>query len=223
MADVSDYQKARISKFASVCDEHLGKYDFIDCGAHLGLFSAQFTRCSDRVQKLTAVEPNSFLFSLLNRNRRNIRASQVECVNAALADFEGRGRLVKAAYDAGLDAMYLEESLDGNIEVTTLSKILRGSAEPRAAIKVDVEGLEVPVLCGATDAIRSLDRVVVFVELHKAVLERTGMSDVEMVAHIEGIRPFMWINSDDGAPIDSRIGILKQLNLPQQCDLIGIG
>lgn len=221
--DLNDYQKERISTFASVCDKHLGQYDFIDCGAHLGLFSAQFTACSDRVQTLTAIEPNPFLFSLLDRNRQNIKARQVTCINAALADFEGRGRLVEAAYDSSVDAMYLEESPDGDIQVTKLSGILSQQTEPRAAIKIDVEGLEVPVLCGAADAIRSFQKVVLFVEIHKTVLERVGMTDVEMLAHIEGIRPFSWVNADDGAPVDSRTGILEQVKLARQCDLIGIG
>src|SRR5712691_10644161 len=80
--DMSGYQHLRISTFAAVCDRCLAFFDFIDCGANLGLFSAQFTICSDRVQKLTAIEPNHELFPLLEFNLTNVRAAQLECLNA---------------------------------------------------------------------------------------------------------------------------------------------
>ena len=69
-----------------------------------------------------------------------------------------------------------------------------------------------PVLCGAADAIRSLSGVILFVEIHKAVLERVGMSDVDMLEQLESIRPFTWMNADDGTPVDlpaSDIGTSK--------------
>lgn len=178
---------------------------------------------SNRVQKLTAIEPNKKLFRLLESNLQNIKDVQVECVNAAVADFDGCGRLVEAAYDPGMDAMYLVDDPAGDIQVTTLTAVLRHRTQSRVAIKVDVEGLEVPVLTGAADAIRSLTGVVVFVEIHATVLERIGMSDVEMLKQIEEIRPFSWVNSDDRAPIDSKRPILGQLRRDKQCDLIGIG
>jgi FkbM family methyltransferase len=222
--ETSDYMKFRISTFAAACDKHLDRYDFIDCGANLGLFSAQFTFYSERVQKLTAIEPNRQLFSILQTNLQNINAAEVECLNLAVADFEGRGRLVEPEYDPGSpDAMYLQPDPAGDIEVTTLSAVLRRRTQPRVAIKLDIEGLEGPVLCGAEDAIRALDRVVLCVEIHKTVLARVGMSDLDMLAQIESIRPFTWINADDGKPVSSQHAILEQVNLDKQCDLIGIG
>ena len=219
--DLRQYQRGRISMFSSFCARHLGRFDFIDCGAHLGMFSAQFTVLSDRVQKLIAVEPNPLLFSLLHHNLQKVAATQIQCVNAALSDFEGRGRLVEAEYDRGMDAMYLVADPDGDIQVTTLAAVLRNRTQPRVAIKLDVEGQEVPVLRGAADAIRSLDRVALFVELHKDVLARTGMSDIEMLSQINAIRPFTWFNSGTGNNVDAGHGVLQELN-QKQCDLIGI-
>jgi FkbM family methyltransferase len=220
--NLNKYQYQRISTFADICNRHLNSFDFVDCGAHLGLFSAQFARCSDRIQKLTAIEPNPHLFCLLRSNLQNVRAVEVECVNAAIADFEGRGRLVEAAYDSGVDAMYLVNDPSGDIRVITLAEVLGRRTQSRVAIKVDVEGLEAPVLSGAADIIRSLARVVLFVEIHKTVLERVGMSDVEMLGQIEAIRPLSWVNSDDRAAVNSKYPILDQLKRDKQCDLIGI-
>jgi FkbM family methyltransferase len=221
--DLSDYQRLRISTFASLCDQHLVDFDFIDCGANLGLFSAQFTAYSARVKKLTAIEPNSQLFPLLQFNLVDARADQVECLNAAVSDFEGRGRLVEPEGEpSGPHAWYMVDDPAGDVPVITLSRVLANRTQQKAAIKVDVEGAEVAVLCGSADAIRSLAGVVLFVEVHETVLARIGMSDVEMLAEIETIRPFNWLNASDGAPIDPRSPIFDQVDLVQQCDLIGI-
>ena len=221
---MSRHQHIRISAFATICDSHLGIFDFIDCGANLGLFSAQFTVYSNRVQKLTAIEPNPRLFPLLESNLSNVRAAQIECLNAAVSDFEGQGRLVEPEdYPGGTHAMYLVDDPTGDIPVITLGTVLQYRTAANAAIKVDVEGAEVPTLCGAADAIRSLAGVVLFVEIHDGVLKRIGMSDVDMLAAIETIRPFRWINASDGILVDSRFPVLEQVNLAHQCDLIGIG
>jgi FkbM family methyltransferase len=220
--DMSKYQYSRISTFARLCDKHLDRFDFVDCGANLGLFSAQFTVCSDRVKKLTAIEPNRKLFPLLESNLSSIHATQVECLNAAVSDFEGQGRLVEPEDYPGTHAMYMVQDPTGDVQVITLSTVLRHRTQPKVAIKLDIEGAEVPALCGAADAIRSLASVVLFVEIHKSVLERTGMSDLEMLAEIETIRRFTRVNADDGALVDSRHAIFDQVNLVNQCDLIGI-
>jgi FkbM family methyltransferase len=221
--DLRQYQRDRISTFATLCNRHLDRFDFVDCGAHLGLFSAQFAELSNRVRKLIAIEPNPKLFPLLESNLSNIKAEQVECLNAALAGSEGRARLVEPEYNPGkTDAMYIIDDPTGDIAVITLSSVLSRLVHSGVAIKIDVEGLEIPVLRGAADAIRSFASVVLFVEVHKSTLDRIGMSDVDMLAQIETIRPFTWVNATDGAPIDPRRPILDQLNL-KQCDLVGIG
>ena len=88
--DLSLYQHRRIRTFAGLCDKHLGQYDLFDCGAHVGLFSAQFTEFSTQVQKLAAIEPNRRLFPILQENLRSVRAIEIECLQAAVADFEGQ-------------------------------------------------------------------------------------------------------------------------------------
>jgi FkbM family methyltransferase len=221
--DLSKYQRIRISAFAAACDKYLGEFDLVDCGAHIGLFSAQFGIFSPRVKKLLAVEANPALFKLLEANIAIIRAAEVECLNAAICDFEGRGRLIEPSGYPGLsDAMYIVKDPDGDIPVTTLAAVLGKRTAPKAAIKLDIEGAEVPALCGSADAVRALEGVVLFLEVHKGVLDRIGTSDVEMLAAIEDVRSFTWINSSDGKPIDRRYPILEQTQLANQCDLIGI-
>jgi FkbM family methyltransferase len=221
--NLSKYQYIRISEFAQVCNDRLGSFDFIDCGAHLGLFSAQFSILSGQVRQLIAIEPNPVFFELLKTNIANARADEISCLNAAISDFEGRGRLVdpdRSPYPS--TSAYVVNDPDGGIEVVTLASILRDRARSRVAIKLDVEGAELPALQSSADQLRSLEGVVLFLEVHEGVLARIGMSDVEMMSEIEGIRSFEWINSSDGARIDPRRPILPQTNLSTQCDLIGI-
>jgi FkbM family methyltransferase len=220
--NLNHYQYRRICTFSRLCNKYLGQFDFFDCGAHVGLFSVQFTQFSSQVTNLTAIEPNPRLFPILQKNLQEVRVVKVKCVQAAVADFEGRGRLTTPDYDSGTEAMHLVEDPSGDVNVVTLTTALNDKTQPRAAIKIDIEGYEVPVLRSAAEAIRSLDSVLIFVELNKSVLRRIGMSDLDMLHQIEAIRPFSWVNATDGKPIDSRCPIFDQVNLPNQCDVIGI-
>ncbi|MGH7121712.1 MAG: FkbM family methyltransferase [Acetobacteraceae bacterium] len=199
----------------------MGAFDFIDCGAHLGLFSAQFVAHSYGVRQLTLIEPNRELFPLMESNIRGARAEQVRCVNAALSDFEGRGRLVMPEYGTDADALFLVPDPAGDVDVITLSSVLRSRTHSNAAIKVDAEGQEGPILRGAKDAIRALAKVALIVEVHKKVLDRIGVSDVSMMEEIDAIRPLRWVNAQDGAPVNPHRSIFGQLGAGAW-DLIGV-
>lgn len=215
------YQIKRISRFAELCNSFLGDFDFIDCGAHIGLFSTQFLAHTNHVQTLTAIEPNSHTFPLVEWNLRGTYPKRIECINAAISDFSGRGHLVRPEYGAGSDSWYLVKDEAGEIEVITLASVLRRRISPRIAIKLDVEGQEVAVLSSAAADLRSLERVNLFVEFHQKVLDRIGMSDLQMINSLDSIRPFSWINSADGTPIDSSQAIFAQVG-DDQCDLIAV-
>jgi FkbM family methyltransferase len=221
--DVTNVFGRRIRRFAEVCSSNLGEHDFIDCGANLGTFAAQFTRFSPHVHKLIAIEPNPELFPLMRLNLSNAaRAQETVPLNAAVSDKEGRCRLVAPAGKWAKDAFYIEEDPNGDIPIITLSTVLQSCNMPRVAIKLDVEGAEVPTLMGGAEQIGALDRVVLFVEFHKDVLARIGMSDREMLGRIDDLRQFRWIDSATDLPIDRSRSIFDQSD-PRQCDLIAIG
>jgi FkbM family methyltransferase len=221
--DVTTAMINTVRTFARFCDS-LGRFDFVDCGASMGVFSAQFTTHSEGVEKLTAIEPNPKVFPLLEWNlTKDMRARKVECINAAVSDFEGRASLVEPVNRPGnVTAMYIVEDPQGDIPVIKLSTVLQGRAAANVAIKLDVEGAELPILRGAADALRSIDCLALCIEIHREVLDRIGTTDTEMLAEIDDIRPFNWFNSIDGKCVDVRHSIFDQVNNAHHCDLIAM-
>lgn len=219
--NLGSYQIRRVARFAAMCDGAMGKFDFIDCGGHFGLISVQFAAHSYGVRQLTLIEPNRAVFPLAEANVRGVRAEHVRCINAALSDFEGRGRLVAPEYSAATDALFLVPDPAGDVDVITLSSVLRDCRSPNLAIKVDIEGQEAKVLCAARDELRAFEKVVLIVELHKKVLDRIGVSGVRMMEEIDGIRPLRWVRAQNGAPVDPHRPIFEQVGRTQ-CDLIGV-
>jgi len=221
--DLNQYHLNRVRNFAAIADRMMPAFDFIDCGAHLGLFSAQFSRQSRNLRSIVAFEPNRTLFRFLESNIRAGGFDNVTVLPAALADFRGKGQLRAPDYDpTSSQALFIEPDPAGDIEVMTLDDIADrvGSA---IALKLDIEGTELEVLRGGRDFIRSLQQIVICLEFHRKVLARIGRTDVGMLAEIETIRKLRWVNADDPTQvIDPRRSVWEQTNTSHQCDLIGL-
>jgi FkbM family methyltransferase len=217
---LENYNRATIANFAGIADRALGEFDYLDCGAHLGLFGAQFATFSQGCRRITAVEPNGAMLPFLEGNLRAGRVADVTVVNAAVAGFTGRGRLVAPDYDPGSDhAHYIAPDPDGPIEVVRLDAV-GGRAGPRVAVKLDVEGQELAVLEAAADWLRARERVVLCVELHRRVLARVGQTDAGLLAAINAVRPMRWVDADrPERVIDLSRPVLRAA---MQCDVIGV-
>jgi len=90
--DLNQYHLNRGRNFAAIADRMMPAFDFIDCGAHLGLFSAQFSRQSRNLRSIVAFEPNGTPFRFLENNIRAGGFDNVSTLKAALADFRGNRR-----------------------------------------------------------------------------------------------------------------------------------
>ena len=220
--DLDQYHLGRVRNFAAIADRLMPAFDFIDCGAHLGLFSAQFSRQSRNLRAILAFEPNGALFPFLESNIRAGGFGNVTALPAALADFRGKGRLSAPDYDpTSSQALFIEPDPAGAVEVMTLDDIA-GRVGPAVALKLDIEGTELEVLRGGRDFIRSLQRVVICLEFHRKVLARIGRTDIGMLAEIAAIRQLRWVDADDPTRvIDPRRSVWEQTNTSHQCDLIG--
>lgn len=219
---LSDYQARRIGGFAKIADTLMDSFDFVDCGAHLGLFSAQFSMLSRNCHSITAIEPNERMARLAEINIRAGRLDDVSVIHAAVADFCGKGRLVAPDYDLSSQALYLQADPEGDIDVVRLDSVAERIG-PSLAIKLDIEGAELAVLQSARDFIRSRRNFAICIELHRGVLSRVGMSDIELLAAINEIRPLTWFDAENpGVALDPMKSLWEQTGKPRQCDLIGV-
>ena len=213
--DLNKYHLNRVRNFAAVADRVMPAFDFIDCGAHLGLFSAQFSRQSRNLRAILAFEPNTVLFPFLEGNIRAGGLGDVTTLQAALSDFHGQGRLCAPDYDpTSSQALFIEPDPAGDIAVMTLDDIA-GRVGSSVALKLDIEGTELEVLRGGRDFIRSLRHVVICLEFHRKVLARIGRTDVGILAEIAGIRRLRWVDAEDPSRvIDPRRSVWEQTNTP---------
>jgi len=225
--DLDKYHLNRVRNFAAIADRLMPAFDFIDCGAHLGLFSAQFSKQSRNLRAIIAFEPNGTLFPFLEGNIRAGGFDNVSTLKAALADFRGNGRLCAPGYDpTSSQALFIEPDPAGEVEVMTLDDIAdrlgSGRVGSSVALKLDIEGTELEVLRGGQDFIRSLRQVVICLEFHRKVLARIGRTDVGILAEIATIRKLRWVDAGDPTRvIDPRRSVWEQTNTSHQCDLIG--
>jgi FkbM family methyltransferase len=219
---LANYNRATTENFAAIADERLGEFDYVDCGAHLGLFGAQFATFSHNCRRITAIEPNPEVFPFLAGNLRAGRCTDVVTLNAAIGDFTGQGRLCAPDYDPDSNhALYLEADPQGPIKVIRLDS-LTDRIGPCLALKLDIEDQELAVLQSAADLLRSRDRLVLCVELHRKVLARVGQTDTGLLAAINAIRKLTWVDADHrDRVIDPARSVWAQIGNAHQGDLIG--
>ena len=124
----------------------------IDCGAHVGNLTAWMAATGARVY---AFEPNPHAFADLER--RFAGDANVTCLEAAVSDHEGVGRLYLHR-DAGEDPVVwatasslfaskgnVDEDTFVDVDVVDLPRFVE-SVGPVTVLKLDVEGAEVAIL-----------------------------------------------------------------------------
>jgi FkbM family methyltransferase len=185
----------------SICRaaEPLRNAVFFDCGAHIGLISAKVCARSKSIARVIAIEPNSDVLPVLQRNMAALRVPATTAC-CAVADFVGTGRLESPPYDKQPTGLYLVEG-EGPVRVTTVDSF--GVFGGDVVMKIDVEGGERRVIEGARRTIQSAERCVIAVEAHPNVAARTGMDPVEYVRLLESIRPFEFTIAETGRRVDS--------------------
>lgn len=167
--DPSDYIAKKISDAKTfyeldVLEEisSLGVGDgvFVDVGANIGNHSLFFSIILDR--QVEAFEPADDAYTQLVQNVRLNRAERlVSCHRMALGEEEGRGLMNLVPGNLGASSFSRDDA--GSVQLSTLDAVLLRRARKVALIKIDVEGLEIAVLKGATE-ILNRDNPVLIVE-----------------------------------------------------------
>lgn len=126
---------------------------FVDAGACIGNHSLFFSCIMHRI--VAAIEPNPASAEILERNRHenyNQGARHIRLSRCALGDKPGIKHLVND-HDGNIGMWHISDKGNNQVQVHTLDEIIAGFDV--AAIKIDVEGYNIPVLRGAAETLRT--------------------------------------------------------------------
>jgi len=171
----------------------------LDCGAHIGLSVLYFKRRFPRA-RITAFEANPDTFALLTRNVCGNGFTDVELVNAAVAEQAGTVEFYVARDpsfwhwgDAAVKNMWFSNEVFRTIRVRSVA-LAAYLTERIDYLKMDIEGLETRVLRAVTRQLPQVDRMAV--EFHgsytnpdnqlglvRGMLRDAGLASVLRQAH----------------------------------------
>jgi FkbM family methyltransferase len=151
----------------------------IDVGANFGAFALGLSHVVGPLGTVHAFEPQRIIFNMLAGSVALNSMLNVRCYNMAVGDHEGRVEIPQFDYSQPLNFGSVEfggeqrEKLtqprqhDPNrLEFVPLTTLDHFNFERVDVLKIDVEGMEMQVLAGATETIRRC-RPVMFVEFLK--------------------------------------------------------
>lgn len=215
-----DYQKVRLNTLCSFVDRTLSDVDLVDLGADIGVVSRIIGSRSKRICEILAIEPNPLSFVYLKHNL-NVSPISAEALNIAVSDFSGHAKLKFDSSRHSDHAGYLQPGSKGDTHIESLDRIYR-PGDRDLLLKIDVEGQERAVFRGATKILQKVRRAVIFLEVHRAVVDRTGISPEEIFSAAEAARPCNWFLSEPEMPrIDRNRSFFEQFSVEQH-DVIGV-
>ena len=156
----------------------------IDIGANEGFYALKIKEHNPDC-RIICVEPNPFLFEVLQNNMASNRLKGLELINKAVAAAPGitpfefikeigpiGGRDLKLVERPWLRDDFIRSI---TVETLTLDDLFKQFAVNRAGIlKIDVEGMELDILAGAGTCLAQVDKIVI--ERHNRDL-RDGVVD----------------------------------------------
>ncbi|MFN0019546.1 MAG: FkbM family methyltransferase [Pirellulaceae bacterium] len=157
---------------------------WIDVGADIGVLSALLASKVGFSEGIV-LEPNPVSFEFLEHNAAKL-PFPVRAIQAAAADFTGKGTLAHSPNDPSDHARFLAPDEGGDLDVVRIDDlgILAGGS---MVMKVDVEGGELAVLKGAAQTLANASNWCVAFEAHRDVVARTGIDPCECVRFLAGI------------------------------------
>ena len=147
--------------------------NIIDIGAHIGLYSVYMQQLSRG--KVFSFEPTPITFKLLKKTIHiNHMDGKITPIAAAVADKKGRAsfNIDPAPASVGNSLVTYGRSRKLNtceVEVTTIDDFVKEHHLSIGFIKIDAEGVELGVLKGAADTIKS-QRPIMILGLHPAAI-----------------------------------------------------
>lgn len=145
-------ERSRIEAEMARCD---GTFHFVDAGANVGMYTLSLraaAMAAGRPFRALAVEPDPVNLRRLDANLAASGASNVAVAPCALSQTEGEARLLSGGLTNRGEARLVGEGEDAPtvaVPLRPLAEILADAGFPRVdAMKMDIEGHEVPALRG---------------------------------------------------------------------------
>jgi len=176
-------QEAELDSFIKYCQPGM---QFLDIGAHYGLFALAAARFGGAGARIVAVEASANASVVLKANiAANEAAGLVQVVDAAMGARDGAIEMLSTG-PAGSD--YFVSAPAGRPDTTVVRQVSMASVlcETRLRpthIKMDVEGFESDVIEGGKNCLRD-NWPILFLELHGAYLWARGHDTAQVVRQL---------------------------------------
>lgn len=185
------YEPLAIKCVADAVNGYGLPFVLFDCGADSGLYSRLLIAETQHIMKVIAFEPNRDMYRVLCRNLTRERIGiPSESFVCGVADFNGFGKLVAPPNSKGKESFFIEHSdVETEITVRTLDSIGLPTGN-NLVIKLDIEGAELSALKGAQATLRDAGHLIIQIEAHPKVMQRTGIEPMDIVNYLRKLRPF---------------------------------
>ena len=162
---------------------------FLDVGANVGYYSLLLAPRVGPTGAIHAFEPVSSSYEIFCRNVQRSDLKNVVVNRLIVSDSPGKKVINVGADDnagtASLSIVSRRDRLTETVESVTLDDYVREQNLPRVdAIKIDVQGHEMPVLKGALGTLRQR-KPLVLIEIHTPSLRGAGSSREEVYDLLE--------------------------------------
>jgi FkbM family methyltransferase len=153
--------------------------DFVDVGAHIGVYTVAAALALRGRGRALAFEPNPVARRQLEENVRINRCDNVIVSGSAVADSVGKNVLhVPETPDSSFSSLESGRFAEGepiHVETTTLDREIEAAGLRPAVVKIDVEGAELRVLAGMERTLEARPVLLVEVTVESgAEFERLG-------------------------------------------------
>lgn len=139
----------------------------LDCGANIGYYTVMMGKLVGPGGSILAVEPSRENFQLLALNvRLNQLENRVQLFNIGMGDYTGTGTMYHSKMSNrhtfhpveyfGPSEQTLDDRSPVDVPMSTISEFMKGD-NSLDLIRMDVEGFEVEILKGLTDALADSD------------------------------------------------------------------
>lgn len=133
----------------------------VDIGANIGNHSVFLAKICD-AKMVYSFEPQPKVFKMLSDNIKLNKLDNVVLYNMGAGSVKNKADLGNIDnFNLGMTKLTLSE--EGSIDINTLDNVLIGKTNKIDLIKIDVEGMEIEVLKGATEVIKR-DHPILYVE-----------------------------------------------------------